>query len=157
MPNGPRFVSPSGRRIANLQANWGLSQSEATEVVRTEEAQGTVFDLFGYPVNIKDIAWALVIMKMAKSPEGQKHLIKMLDIFKDMMVAISRMADHESLTATYGSLFLQGLVLRRFGIITDADFGGWIAGMSATNAAEVGATIMDAFPLQFKINLGLKR
>jgi len=135
----------------------GLTDAEAEDVVRTEVAQGTVFNLFGYPVNIKDIAWAFLIMKMSKTPEGQKHLIKMLEIMKDMMQHIANMAHHESLTATYGSLFLQGLVLRRFGLITDADFGGWIAGMSATNAAEVGAEIMGSFPLQFKINLGIKR
>lgn len=136
----------------------GHHPDEAEKAVLTDISQG-YFDLLGYRVNFKDLAWAIAIFKMVKTPEGQKNLIKILDIFKDMLKAIAQMSHHESFTATYGSLFLQGLVLRRFGLITDADFGGWIAGMSTTNALELAADttteIMKNFPVQFKVNLGL--
>jgi len=134
----------------------GLSEDDAEEMARTEWNQGVVFDLFGYPVNIKDIAWTLLIMKYLKHPNGLKLFNNMLTILKDALGNISKMAHHDSQTTSYGVLFLQALVLRRFGLITDSDFGGFIGGISATNAAETGAKVMEAFPVQFKVNVGLK-
>jgi dTDP-4-amino-4,6-dideoxygalactose transaminase len=133
----------------------GHTDQDAKEIVQVEQAQGFVFEAFGYPVNIKDIAWAVILVKLAKTPDGQDRLIKMLGILQDMMKSIAQTAHPDNRTTSYGSLFLQGLVLRRFGLITDSDFGGFIAGLSATNTAEVGVEVMDAFPVQFKMGLGV--
>jgi len=138
-----------------IQLLYGLPENEAKEMALTEMAQGVVFDAFGYPVTIKDIVWLLIMVKLAKTPDGQDKLVKMLEILQKMMEAIAKTAHPENRTTSYGSLFLQGLVLKRFGLITDMDYGGFIAGLSATNTAEVGAEIMEAFPIQFKVGLGI--